>query len=295
MIDSVGRPVFSILMPSLNQASFVEDAIRSVHAQAGDVDIEHIVIDGGSTDGTVEILERHRDHLAQLIVEPDSGQADALNRGLALATGAFVAFLNTDDLYLPGALSAAMTGFAESGADWLCGDTIRFGAGHPTKLVSADVPRSVRDALTWSYDAPQPGMFWRRDVVDHFDTRFQYVFDHELYVRLLRAGVRCHHLPIPVAAYRLHPASKTVAEAAAMDAEFDAVSRLHQPDLPPALARRVAALRSIRDVVHRGADRNGDGGALVRVAARDPLIVRHRAYWGAVKAVVRQRARESRR
>lgn len=172
------RPTFSILTPSLNQVSYVDDAVRSVLAQATDVDIEYIVVDGGSTDGTVDILERYRDQFAHLIVEPDGGQAAALNRGLALATGEFVAFLNTDDLYLPGALSAAATAFTESGADWVCGDTIFFGDGHRTEFVAADVPRSIRELLTWGYRAPQPGMFWRRDVVDYFDVRFRHVFDH---------------------------------------------------------------------------------------------------------------------
>ena len=80
------RPTFSILTPSLNQVSYVDDAVRSVLAQATDVDIEYIVVDGGSTDGTVDILERYRDQFAHLIVEPDGGQAAALNRGLALAS-----------------------------------------------------------------------------------------------------------------------------------------------------------------------------------------------------------------
>jgi glycosyltransferase involved in cell wall biosynthesis len=283
------RPAtFSILTPSLNQASYVDETLRSVLAQAVDVDIEYIVIDGGSTDGTVDILERYRDQLAHLIVQPDQGQADALNHGLKLASGEFVAFLNSDDLYLPGALSAAVTAFAESGADWICGDTILFGAGHPTELVSANVPRSLRQVLTWKYRAPQPGMFWRRDVVDHFDARFRYAFDHDLYVRLLRTGTRCHHLAVPVAAYRLHDASKTVAEAPSMDAEFDAISRLHEPHLAPALARRAAGFRRIRAVAHRDSGRAGDVVELARVALGDPLIIRHRAYWGTAKTVARR-------
>jgi glycosyltransferase involved in cell wall biosynthesis len=225
------------------------------------------------------------------VIEPDAGQADALNRGLALTTGDYVAFLNSDDLYLPGALAAIAEAFARDNADWVCGDTIFFGPGHSTRLVSAAVPRSVRDALSWNYHAPQPGMFWRRGIVDHFDTRFRYTFDHDLYVRLLRRGVRCRHVPVPVAAYRLHAASKTVAEAQAMDAEFDEVSRLHEPDLRPTVARRAASVRRVRSIVHQDAGRNRDAVELLRVAAHDPLIVRHRAYWGAVKAVVRRPAR----
>ena len=92
------RPRVTIVTPSLDQAAYVERTVQSVLAQRGEVEVEHLVFDAGSTDGTLEILRRHEaaGHL-RLVVEPDGGQADAVNKGLRAATGDLVGFLNSDD------------------------------------------------------------------------------------------------------------------------------------------------------------------------------------------------------
>ena len=99
----MSRPLVSIVTPSLDQGAFVERTLESVLSQQGDFDLEYLVQDGGSSDGTLEILERHKDRIS-LVVERDSGQADAVNRALRRARGEIVGWVNSDDLLRPGAV-----------------------------------------------------------------------------------------------------------------------------------------------------------------------------------------------
>ncbi len=122
-----------------------------------------------------------------------------------------------------------------------------FGEGQHDEVVTADVPRSAAHALSWAYTAPQPGMFWKRELLSEgFDERWRYCFDHELYVRLLLAGHKCDHLPVTLAAYRLHPTSKTVAEGDLFDREFDQIADIYEPKLNGSGRRWCAATRLLR-------------------------------------------------
>jgi glycosyltransferase involved in cell wall biosynthesis len=287
---ATSRPTLTVVTPSLNQGRYLEQTLRSVLDQGG-AEVESIVIDGGSTDETAEVIERFRPRLAHAVSEPDRGQADALNKGLARARGEYFAFLNSDDLYLPGALPAVLRYLAEHpDCSWLCGDTLLFGeSGQGTELVSARVPRSAGHALAWAYRAPQPGMFWRRSLLTGgFDAGLRYCFDHDLYVRLLLAGQRCRHLPLPVAAYRLHETSKTVAEADGFGREFDAIAERYEPRLTAGARRWSRATRLLRRSYE--ASRGGRRGPALRLllhalAIYPPEILR-REYWGCAKAVL---------
>ena len=107
------RPLVSIITPSYNQVQYLEDTIQSV-IQQDYPNIEYFVVDGGSTDGSLEIIERYKNKLAWWVSEPDQGQADAINKGFRKASGEIIAWLNSDDLYLPGAISSAVELFHEN-------------------------------------------------------------------------------------------------------------------------------------------------------------------------------------
>ena len=190
----------TIVTPSLNQGSFLEETILSVLKQ-GYEPLEYIVIDGGSNDESVSVIRRYEDRLAYWVSEKDRGQVHAINKGLEKATGDVFAFINSDDVYLPGAFNAALGHFDENPeSKWVCGDTIMFGEGHDTRLIRANVPASAAHCLSWAYRAPQPGHFWKTELVKSgFAERWNYDFDHDMYVRLLLAGYTCEYLPLPMA------------------------------------------------------------------------------------------------
>lgn len=247
----MSAPLFTVITPSFNQGRYLAETIESVLAQ--DVPgLEYLVVDGGSTDESVDVIKRYANRIAWWVSEPDAGQADAINKGLARATGRYVAFLNSDDTYLPGALHAMIDAFGR-GPDvhWVAGGVIGFGtAAAPVQEWHLPrVPRSLLDCVTGRFQMAQPGHAWRLETLRDaggFDVSLRWYFDLELYARLLARGERCVPINRPLASYRFHPASKTVAETDQREPDWDVIRARYVPLLRPherVIARHRIAMR----------------------------------------------------
>ncbi|MBI3159761.1 MAG: glycosyltransferase [Chloroflexi bacterium] len=205
----------SIITPSYNQAAFLKDAIESVLAQ--DVPgLEYIVIDGGSTDGSVEIIRDYAGRLAYWASEPDSGQADAINKGLARARGDVVAWLNSDDVYRPGAVGSALAALdADPALAVVYADLDSMDAEGRVFHTIRYAPYTLLDLLAFRIIG-QPTVFFRRAALERagrLDPGYHFLLDHHLWLRLAQHG-GMRYLPQTLAAARHHPAAKNTAQAA---------------------------------------------------------------------------------
>jgi glycosyltransferase involved in cell wall biosynthesis len=242
----------SIVTVAFNAAGTIDETIRSVLAQES-VDFEYIVIDGGSADGTAAIIERYAPKLSWWVSEPDRGQADALNKGFARASGDVLGFLNADDLLLPGALRGVAQAFErEPHADLVYGevewiDVAGASTGfHAGNISSLDEVLDIYCVWWEQRQWVQPEVFFRRalkDRVGAFDARYHLAFDFDFWVRCFRQGARVSRLPQRLAKFRRHPGQKSSAAAAAAD-EIRAIVRRHLDDgaqPTPSLRRRLEA------------------------------------------------------
>ena len=204
-------PRISIITPSYNQADFIEETIRSILLQ-NYPNIEHIIMDGGSTDGTVEIL-RHYDAHITWVSEPDGGQADAINKGLKRATGDILAYLNSDDVYLPTALQTVAAYFqANPQVGLLYGDTEAIWAdGRPKGMIHGR-PFDLHKIIHRGHFLPQQSTFWTRAAMQKagwFDASQYFAMDYEYFIRLGQV-TQAAYLPLSLSQFRFHESSKSV-------------------------------------------------------------------------------------
>lgn len=205
----------SIITPSFNQGPFLEATIRSVLDQEYP-DLEYIIVDGGSADESVSIIGRHASRLAWWVSEKDGGQSDAINKGLQRATGDVMAWLNSDDVYCPGALRRVADFFlAHPECDAVVGD-LEIISRHGVKLdLKKAVPVTFRRNLYSGCAVPQPATFFTRRALQRtglVDTSLHYQMDYEFFLRMQAKGVAFGLIREPLARFRLHGDSKTVAE-----------------------------------------------------------------------------------
>jgi hypothetical protein len=233
-------PLVSIITPSYNQVRYLEQTIQSVLAQEC-LSLEYIIVDGASTDGSQDIIRKYADRLAWWVSEPDAGQAEAINKGLRRASGEFVAWLNSDDIYLPGAISGAVRALeADPSASMVFGDavTVDEKGSELNPLVFGDW--GLRELMRFRIIC-QPAVFMRRLALEEaggLDPSYHFLLDHHLWIKLARQAA-VHHEAVCWAAARHHLAAKNVSQAAGFGQEAFRILywMKDQPDLQPLVSR----------------------------------------------------------
>ena len=220
----ISYPKITIVTPSYNQGQFLEETIRSVILQ-GYENLEYIVIDGGSTDNSLEIIHKYQDYLNYWVSEPDKGQAHAINKGFNLATGDIFAFLNSDDVYLPETLAKVGKFFAEnSQIDFLCGQTEFINQESlPTQGFPELFQIKINDiTMTQTCHIAQPSTFFRAyawQKIGSFNQSLHYCFDYDFWLQAYLAGCKFSQSKEVFSQFRIHDASKT--NTAYLEGKFD--------------------------------------------------------------------------
>lgn len=279
MCDS-SWPTISIITPSLQQGAFLEATIRSVLEQDYP-SIEYLVIDGGSTDETLSILKKYESRLAYWVSEPDQGQPHAINKGLRRATGEIVAYLNSDDRYLPGTLwiaASLLRNASETGPEgqWLVGAAIHgYPDGHTTRWIP-EAPREPWWNVAFPWAVPQVACFWRRSLFERvglFREDLQYCFDTEFQVRLALAGYSPILVTKDLAQRVLHPACKGMREPRRFREEQQRFYAIFQEHLGPSDRARARFLHDWKEVFYAYSDGEYARalGRLVGLVSTSPL------------------------
>lgn len=210
-------PRFSIVTPSYNQGGFLGETMESVLSQP-DVTIEYVIQDGGSTDGSVDLIKRRALQLASWESAPDQGQADAIAKGFSRTKGNpddLMAWLNSDDCYMPGALRFVADYFARHpDVDVVYGNRVVID-DQSREVGRWYLPAHDNAVLRLNDFVPQESLFWRRSLWDRvggIDSKFHFAMDWDLLLRFQQAGAKIVHLPYFLACFRTHPAQKTSAK-----------------------------------------------------------------------------------
>lgn len=216
-------PRISIITPSFNQAEFLERTILSVLEQDYP-DLEYIVIDGGSTDGSVDIIRKYESRLAFWVSEADQGQTHAINKGLKRATGDWVAWQNSDDIFYPDAFRrVALAAKRYQKAELITGDINLVDQSDNLIREMKYVRPTYEALLAEGMVLTNQAAFWRRDLhsrIGFLDESLHYGFDYEWFLRVLRETNQAIHLPYCLGALRYHDATKTSRCQPLFDAEY---------------------------------------------------------------------------
>jgi glycosyltransferase involved in cell wall biosynthesis len=245
-------PLVSVITPTLNSARTLELTLASVAAQTYP-HIEHIVVDGGSTDETLDVLRQFRSTVPlRWLSEPDDGMYAAINKGLRLARGGILSYLNGDDLYFPWSVERAVAALRSTGSDVAFGDVLvlvrRGGRAQWAKIQF--YPSFHPRIYAHEVNMGQPSVFWRRqvsDTVGGFDERMRYAGDFEYWLRTGTAGFRYTHVREGLAVAVEHEGALSTIHAEELRAEIVRTRANYADQLKP---RRFARLREVTRLVH---------------------------------------------
>lgn len=204
-------PKISVITPSYNQGVFIERTIQSIINQKYP-NLEYIIVDGGSKDGTLSVIKRYENKISKWISEPDRGQTDAINKGLKLATGEIVCWINSDDILLPDSLHHV-------GMFFMNHPHISYYNGVSIEIDDNDNILKTKNLLftpfffkRGCFNCAQQGMFWKRDIIDkigYLNVDFQACMDVEYQARICEAGYDMFFENHPLGAIRIYATTKT--------------------------------------------------------------------------------------
>ena len=232
----------SIVTPSFNQGMYLEETIRSVLLQDYP-NLEYIIIDGGSTDNSLEIIRKYEKWIAYWVSEKDGGQADAINKGFSLSSGEYLGWLNSDDILYPSAISRVVNVFhSEPRVDLIYGDidqgqsfNLEMLPLYGEQIEFSEMLRTLRVPI------PQQGSLWRRSVIErcgNLDARWHVVLDREFYIRVAQS-CQLHYLPRKLGFFRNHEQSKSISQGRLWLTELPEMYRefFERSDLPDSLRK----------------------------------------------------------
>ncbi|WP_300540841.1 glycosyltransferase family 2 protein [Maricaulis sp.] len=268
------RPTISLVTPNYNGADFLEATIQSVQRQAY-AELDYILVDGASTDGSIEILDRYRDSVASVIIERDDGHADAINKGFAHAHGEIMGWINSDDVLLPGCLSIVSRIFARypevswiTGLPSTCDEAGKLSYVGPLKRWSR--LRFLSGDHLW---IQQESTFWRRSLWEEagggLDTKLKVANDFELWARFFRHA-DLYSVDSMLGCFRVREGQRSVANRAVYMREVDSVLRRELSEVEPEFRARFGTLVPL---VPRRLDPGSHAGLETELAQDDPPVI----------------------
>lgn len=223
----------TVIMPSYNQAQYLDQALCSVLNQNHPA-VQTMVIDGGSTDGSRQIIEQYVDQLYYWCSEKDEGQTAAINNGIKRSDGEIIGWINSDDVLLPGALDAVSREFENPDVMWVSGWIVSIDVNNV--VIDRKIYPQVNKAVIEHRSVlPQPGIFWRRSVTEQIgllDETLHWCMDLDYWIRMIKAGFNPTLIPRYQAGFRIHQSQKTDASNQSFQKEFTQIFKQHFGRLP---------------------------------------------------------------
>jgi glycosyltransferase involved in cell wall biosynthesis len=240
----------SIVTPSYNQGQYLEETIKSVLDQKYP-NLEYIIMDGGSTDNSVDVIKKYESRLAHWESKPDGGQADAINKGFNMATGDILAWLNSDDYYTPGTLERISELFTKDDLKIVFGECVLYFEKSGKKKSSRVFEYAKTHHIELSDYIIQPSSFWTKktwDLVGNLNVELAYTFDWDWFIRAKRNGIQLHPVDYALSVYRYHDQHKTGTGGGKREEEISWIFREYHSEL---LSQKYMQRRTMQNKILR--------------------------------------------